>query len=252
MRRLTVAIVLGLILALIGGGLVFAYGRNIDERIADGQETSPVLVASVDLAQGTPTAELVVDRDYEIREIPQAYQAEGVLSDLEDVQGLVLLGPISVGSQLTRIHFGSTSQVAQVEPSDGNIALAVEVGISPGVARYVQVGSFVDLFVTFDAGSEPDSDAEKRTKLFLSTVKVLAVTVADPPDQAEDDSAGIAGSGQQAAGQVIAVLDVSPVNGELIVNSLTLGTIYLALSVEDETHQTPTGVVPEDVINSNR
>jgi Flp pilus assembly protein CpaB len=240
-----------LILALVGAGLVFSYGRNVDERIADGKETSPVLVALADLQLGTPTVELQVDQDYEIREIPNAYQTQGALSSLEDVEGLVLLGPVPTGSQLSRIHFGSTATIAQVRPSEGNIALAVEVGISPGVARYIRVGSVVDLFVTYESGTEEDSFAEKRTKLFLSGVTILAVSIAEPPEEETDDSRGV-GGGQRTTAQVIAVLDVSPANGERIVNSVTLGTIYLALSTADETHRTPSGVIPEDVIRSNR
>jgi Flp pilus assembly protein CpaB len=243
-----------LILALVGAGLVFSYGRNVDERIADGKETSPVLVALADLQLGTPTVELQVDQDYEIREIPNAYQTQGALSSLEDVEGLVLLGPVPTGSQLARVHFGSTATIAQVRPSEGNIALAVEVGISPGVARYIRVGSVVDLFVTYESGTEEESVAEKRTKLFLSGVTILAVSIAEPPEEETEDSRGTrgVGGGQRTTTQVIAVLDVTPANGERIVNSVTLGTIYLALSTADETHRTPSGVIPEDVIRSNR
>ncbi|MGH2768533.1 MAG: RcpC/CpaB family pilus assembly protein, partial [Actinomycetota bacterium] len=155
------------------------------------------------------------------------------------------------------------SKAASITPSPGKIAVAAEMDVSPGVARYVGVGSIVDVFVTYQEGASQgnvsvtqtgpgsatirgQSPATNRTKLFVSGVRVLAVSVAerqqDAPaqDPARDD------------GRVIVVLDVTPPEGEAIVNAVSIGKLYLGLSTPGARHTTPTGVVPDDVVSSNR
>ncbi len=263
MRKLSVTVAVGLIVALVGGGLVFAYGRSVDQRIADGKKTVDVLVALKALAAGTPS--IALDKDTQLRKIPQAYLPEGFIKDLNEVAGQVLVGPLPAGASLNRTHFGSPATVGAVEPTEGNVALAVQVGISPGVARYVRVGSFVDVFVTYSGtgggvglGQQgKPSQSENRTKLFVTGVKVLAVSIAEP--RVEEQTEG--GSGNQnrqaqsresGSSQVIAILDVDPITAERIVNAVSIGELYLALSKQNAGHKTPTGVVPDDVVTSNR
>lgn len=256
MRKLTVTVVVGLVVAMLGAGLVYWYGSRVDERIADGKETTPVLVTKKDLAVGTPSSAL--EPDVETRQIPRAYVPAGAVQRLEDLAGLVLLGPLPAQTQLNKLQFGSPAEVALVEPSQGNIALAVQVGISPGVARYVRVGSFVDIFVTYSGGGAiggqtgAQSVANRRTKLFLSNIRVLAVSIAEQTteQQQQSDQGGVAGRVGTTGSQVIAVLDLTAPESERVVNAVTLGELYLGLSKTK--HTTPTGVVPEDVITSNR
>ncbi len=262
MRKLSVTVAIGLIVALLGGGLVFAYGRSVDKRIADGKKTVEVLVALKPLVAGTPSVAL--DKDTQIREIPRAYVPEGFIKDLSEVAGQVLVGPLPEGASLNRAHFGSPATVGAVEPSEGNVALAVQVGISPGVAWYVMVGMFVDVFVTYTGtgggaglGQQgKPSQSENRTKLFVTGVKVLAVSIAEIREEEASDGNTTTQSSQtrQEAGstQVIAVLDVDPITAERIVNAVSIGDLYLALSKQNAGHKTPSGVVPDDVVTSNR
>ena len=122
--------------------------------------------------------------------------------------------------------------------------------LSPGVARFLQPGSFVDVFVTYDQLATASSStsgvtvqpvnrrASNRTKLFISGVKVLSVSVAPPTTAAGQQERpagafGTAGSTTVTTEGVIAVLDVSPRDAERLVNATTLGQLYLALSQED-------------------
>lgn len=266
MRTLNMTIAIGAIAALIGAGLVFAYGQNVNERIAEGKATTAVMVATEDLAEGTPAEAL--EGSVEVREVPRAYVPAGALRSLEDVAGEVLAGPVAEGAQLTRAQFASPQELALLQPSRGHVAVAVGVDLSPGVARYLQPGSFVDVFVTYDQLATASSSAtgvtvqpvnrraSNRTKLFISGVRVLSVTVAPvPAEQQEQGSAGAFGTGgatTAATDGVIAVLDVSPRDAERLVNAATLGELYLALSQEDARHTTPRGVTPDDVVRANR
>lgn len=255
MKKLNLAIAVGVVVALFGGALVLAYGRNVDAKIARGREMTPVLVATQALVAGASGASL--EDSTEVRQVPKTFLATGVLTSLDAVRTMTLLAPVSSGSQLTRSAFGRPSEVGALKPSTGNVALAVGVDLVPGVARYITAPSMVDLFVTYtgvggsatapgQAGAT-GSLADSRTKLFASGIKVMSVSVAPRPEQAESDKAGSSPAGDQ----VIAVLDVNPTEAERIVNSATLGKLYLGLSGGD-LHVTPAGATPDDVVKSNR
>ena len=254
MRKLNITIIAGLLVALMGAGIVFAYGRSVDKRIAAGRQLVPVVVATSTLEPGMDAA--AVRNATRVAQMPREYVAEGALTDLASVPDVVLRGPVAVGQQLTASSFGTPDAAPLVQPSKGNIALAIEVGLSPGVARYITPGSAVDIFVTFAGGGTavdgaiaPGSgDTDRRTKLFASGVKVLSVSVAPPPVAEGETAAAV----EQPLSQVLAVLDVSPVEAERIVNATTLGKLYLGLSSAVAQHRTPTGVTPADVISANR
>lgn len=240
MRKLNITIVIGALVAVLGAALVLAYGRSVDRRIADGRETRPVLVAKEQLNRGTLAEG--VSRSVELRQVPAAYVPAGALTDLGQVSGLELLGPVPQGGYLSAQQFGAQQGADVVRPGKGKVALAVGVGVTPGVARYVTSGSVVDVFVTYTSGRQ----AAGRTKLFHSGAKVLSVSVAPPTGQEQQDSQG--SGANDAAGQVVAVLEVTPQEAERIVNATTLGSLYLALSADGQEHKTDEGAVPDDVV----
>jgi pilus assembly protein CpaB len=256
-RKLNTTILIGLLVAALGFVLAFAYGRNVDDRVADGKATEEVLVATEALVAGdTPTD--IADK-VESRAIPREYLAEGVIKSLDEVKGLVLLGPLPQDGQLTKAAFGQARDATAVKPSKGNVALAIGVDLTPGVARYITAGATVDVFATYTTGSGTGSQSQreaavKRTKLFVSNVKVMSVTVAEVPKDADDEESTVADSAASVV-EVVAVLDVSPAEAEQIVNAQVLGDIYLALNSVDgkgEEHKTPTGTTPEQVVGANK
>lgn len=249
MRKLNMTIVAGLLVALLGFVLVFAYGSRVDSRVAEGKETVSVLVAASAATAGMTPAEL--GAVLETREVPRLYVAEGALSSLEEVADQVLLGPLAKGAQVTAAQFGAPGVAGMVRPTPGRLALAVGVSLTPGVARYITPGSRVDVFVTYESAAATGDGVNptaQRTKLFATGVKVMSVSVAQREEAAEGEGA------PQEAGQVVAVLDLSPADAEKVVNAATLGSLYLALASDEgepEKHTT-TGVTPEDVVGSNR
>jgi Flp pilus assembly protein CpaB len=256
MKKLNVTIVAGLLVAVVGAALVLAYGMSVDKRIADGRRLVDVVVAVAPIEAGASTD--AVRAATKVEKVPAEYVADGALTTLDGMQAAALRGPVAKGQQLTTSSFGTAENggAALVQPSKGNVALAIEVGLSPGVARYINPGSAVDMFVTYaGGGSETDgsgaaSSTDRRTKLFASGVRVLSVSVAPP--QVTTDESGAVQTTEQNPGRMLAVLDVSPVVAERIVNASELGKIYLALSTDGATHTTQTGVTPADVVNANR
>ena len=257
MRRLNASIVVGLVVAIIGATSVIAYGRNVDRRILRGRQAQTVVVADHALVTGESVAAL--KSAVHTMQVPSAYAVDGALTSLSDVPaGQVLLSDIAKGGQLSRSSFGDPAVAGKLSPAAGDVAVAVQTDISPGVARYLTTGQLVDVFVTYKDVRNADGKvtfASSRTKLFVSGVKVLAVSVA----QAASSGSGSHGvftsspsqDQQQMQDKVIAVLDLSPTDAERLVNAQALGSIYLGYTLKGG-DTTPTGVIPDDVVRSNR
>lgn len=251
MRKLNVSVVVGVIVAVLGAGIVVAYGQSVDKRAAAGKNPVSVLVADSDLAAGTPVSQ--VESSVHVVKMPSSYAVDGALSDAQSLPSTVgshavLTGPLAKGGQLSRSSFADTAVAGHVNPSPGHVAISVETDLSPGVARYLAVGSIVDVFATYHDIRDQSgklTSASNRTKLFASGVKVLAISVAqEPSGNKSSDSTAL-------MDKVVALLDMSPTVAERLVNATTLGDIYLAVTASGH-DTTPTGVLPTDVVTSNR
>ncbi len=248
MRKLNVTIILGVLVAVIGAAIVIAYGRGVQNKVADGKATVPVVVVTQDVPAGTPVTSLGTVT--KISQVPKAYVATGALRTLQDAPaGATLLAPLTTGTQLSKAVFGTAGQAAAsaLRPAAGTVALAVQVGLTPGVARYVGPGSTVDMFLTYAAKGAPGAASGPMTKLFASGVKVLSVSAAAPITP-------VAGQPAQAAptvapDNVLAVLQADPELAQRIVSAVQTGQIYLALDAAgDGAHATSAGVTPESVL----
>lgn len=255
MRKLNITVFVGIVVALIGAGLVFVYGHNVSSKISGGKRTVAVLVADQPLGAGMTAAD--VASHVHVAQIPSAYVVKNAIaapSSLTSAQAssAVLVGAVPQGGQLSTNEFATAAASGRLAPSKGDIALSIETPLSSGVARYLQPGQLVDVFVTYANGGSGasaggSSAVAGRTKLFASGVKVLSVSVAQP-------SSNGANSGTTSSapdGSVIVLLDLSPVNAEKVVNAVTLGSIYLAYTA-NPSDKTPSGATPNDVIRSNR
>src|SRR4051794_30408416 len=97
MRRLNISIVVGIVVAVLGAGIVVAYGQSVDKRVASGKQLVDVLVADSDLEAGTPANE-ITDRVH-VQQVPSSYVATGALDSIGALTGdlpvdSVLAGPI--------------------------------------------------------------------------------------------------------------------------------------------------------------
>jgi Flp pilus assembly protein CpaB len=227
MRKLNVTIIVGIVVAIIGAGLVFYYGHNVDNKISDGKHTVSVLVADQVLGTGMSAGDVV--SHVHVAQIPDAYVVKNAIAATSSLsatgaQTAVLIGTVPEGGQLSYNDFASATDATRLAPSKGNVALSVETPISSGVARYLQPGQMVDVFATYAASS-----AGQATKLFVSGVKVLSVTIADPTtDSTNNSDSNNSDASSTPSGSVVVLLDLSPRDAQKVVNAVSAGTIYLA------------------------
>jgi Flp pilus assembly protein CpaB len=256
MRKLNITVIVGIVVALIGAGLVFVYGHNVDNKISDGKHTVDVLVADQVLGAGMTASDVV--SHVHVAQIPEAYVVKNAIAATTSLtatgaESAVLVGAVPQGGQLSYNDFGSASTSGRLAPSKGDVALSIETPISSGVARYLQPGQMVDVFATYAGGSSGGSGGGQETKLFASGVKVLSVSIANPTTTTGDssDSNNDDSSASTPTGSVVVLLDVSPRNAQKVVNAVTAGSVYLAYttSAHDVTPQTDSS---NTVLASNR
>jgi pilus assembly protein CpaB len=245
MRKLNVSVVVGILVALVGAGLVFIYGHNADNKISAGRHPMSVLVADTALNAGTAAGD--VAGHVHVAQIPAAYVVKGALTSPSalaspSAQRAVLAGSVPEGGQLSLADFAQGAAAGRVQPGKGHIALSVETPVSSGVARYLEPGQTVDVFATYSKSGANQA----KTKLFASAIKVLAVSVNQPESDSADNSAATSPDGQ-----VVVLLDLSPKNAEKVVNAVTVGSIYLAYS-PNRRDKTSSATTPTSVLSSNK
>jgi Flp pilus assembly protein CpaB len=249
MKKLNISVVIGIIVALVGAGLVLVYGRHVNNKIAGGKQTMSVLVADQALAAGASAGSLT--GHVHVAQIPAAYVVKGALSTPTALtnaaaQNAVLVGGVPQGGQLSFMDFAQGAAAGLVSPSKGDVALSVETPLSSGVARYLEPGQLVDVFATY----AQSGGAQSPTKLFASGVKVLSVSVA-APKSGSNDSTDNNSDTSTPSGSVIVLLNLSPEDAQKVVNATTLGSIYLAYT-NNANDKTAQGATPQSVLSSNR
>jgi pilus assembly protein CpaB len=125
---------------------------------------------------------------------------------------------------LLRAHFGSRSAVTSGLPlPEGKMAVTVETGAPEQVAGYVQAGSQVAIFLTYDVvDSNGNTTGIERTRVLIPRVEVLAIGT---NQRARTSTSGSGGG----SGSLLLTLAVNQAEAERLIEGLSHGTLYLAL-----------------------
>lgn len=249
MRRLNITVIAGILAAILGVAIVITYGHSVDKRVADGQATIGVLVATDEIAAGSSASALTTK--VEVKQVPRAYVGVDALPANALTllpKGSVLRVPVAKGTQLTKSSFTTPGAVGSVAgalaPSVGKDGIVVKVGMVPGAAHYVTPGTVVDLYVTYKSvKADPNAyiTTPVVTKLFASSVKVLSIT----PNGTASNAA------VAPTDDVLLVLEADPNLAQRIINAQAVGDLYVGLT-NGEKHTTSNGATPTDVLNGAR
>src|SRR5215212_1100600 len=104
-RRRVVGIVAAVALALIGTYALIAYVNNAGDRAAAGEEVAPVYVAAERIPAGTKSTDLANKVTKE--QVPVKVRADGAVSNLDQVDGLVTSIALLPGEQLATARFST-------------------------------------------------------------------------------------------------------------------------------------------------
>jgi pilus assembly protein CpaB len=245
----TIAVVLALLLAIVATVAIFMYVRGIEERAFEDAELVEVFVAQGPIEAGTSASEAgdagLIARDT----APRGNVPVGAITDLGQIEGLVALERILTGEIVLRERWGSVEDAAVAfEIPDGFEALAVEVGIPPGVAGYIRAGDRVSLIATVAApgatvtdpdGTVTEEQGELRSQYLLQGIEVLAVGQRRT-ETGEDAAPG---------GSVLMTVALEPEDAERLVFAIENASLYFTLLPEDAEPQETPGRTLDDLFS---
>lgn len=170
MDRRKVLLIVAVILALAGAGLVYLYAQGADQRAEKRFDTREVLVAVQDIAPGESASDAAAAGKIQPQAVTEASLVQNYVTGTEELAGLNANTTIYAGEQLDSRKFGGVSESAALPIPEGQIAVAVELTDTARVAGFVSAGSTVGVWLN---GVEEESQ-RPFTRLLLPEVQVLA------------------------------------------------------------------------------
>jgi pilus assembly protein CpaB len=212
-----IAVILAAVLAVVGATLLIFYVRGADERAFDGAKLTEVLIVKDDIASGTAASDLGTSVDLE--SVPSAYVAEGAVTDVSQLKGLVAAVSLKPGEQVLASRFVSPDAFGadggSVAVPKGLQEITVSLDVQRVVGGTLVAGDLVGVF-----GSLPvDNQDVARTQLIESQILVTSVA---------HDATAADSSAPQTSGAVLVSLAVTADQAQRIIYDLEFGQVYLS------------------------
>lgn len=250
MTRRILAAAAAVVLALVAGGAVFLYVRTADARALAGQEAVKTWIAAEPVAAGTSLKSAIDDGLIRPELVALKGVPAGALQDRDLDDDLRATGDIVPGEIILADRFDDEVAVeGRLVVPEGKLAVAVELTDPAKVGQFLNVGSRITVFDTFNVqeadptGNTPAGDRlqerhefTRATRVLLPDVEVLAVgqtttkqTTVDPALAAEP--AGVTQTATQTVTLVTVAVDQA--QAEKLVHGIHTGTLYFALRSGD-------------------
>ena len=211
-----VAIFLGLIAILVANSF-FSGVEERQERIAEQNKLARIVVASQELAFGSPLS----NQNVRLVNWPANSVPAGAFTSLDQVtkENRVALRPLVVGEPVlaSKVSGSDGRAVLSANLPDGALAYAVQINDVLGVGGFVRPGDSVDVLLTRQIPGEGATAADKMTEVIMEAVPVLGI------DQVSDENK------TEPASAKTATLQVDTFGAQKLALSRELGTLSLAL-----------------------
>lgn len=220
-----IAVILAAVLAVVGAVLLISYVRGADDRAFEGAQLTEVLIVKSEIPAGTSGSEL--GNTVDLRSVPVAYVAQGAVTDVADLRGLVAAVSLEPGEQVLASRFvdpesfGANGGTAAVPKGLQEISLSLDAQRVVGGA--LVAGDLVGVYGSL-AGDNADG---ARTQLIETKVLVTSVVAA----KVEQDG--------PPSGAVVVSLAVDGDQAQRIIYQLEFGQVYL--SKQSASVTAPTG-----------
>lgn len=191
MKTRVIGAILALILAGIGAFLLIAYVRGADARAASGAEMVDVFVVQEEIPQGTPGES--VSEFVKSDTIPQRNLADGAVTDLDELAGLVTDAAILPGEQLLEARFIDPLELAargDVPVPEGMQLVSFTLPADRVVGGEISAGNRIGMVGTINRPElEGETDAGAVTQFAFNGVLVTRVQGITLPDPESTDEA---------------------------------------------------------------
>lgn len=205
MDRRKILLVVAVLVAAAGAGLVLLYVQDAEQRAADGVTTQEVLVVTQLIPPGESASDAADAGKVELREVPAAEVVAGATDDGTTFADTIALTTIYPGEQLLTQKFGTVEDI-EGRPTlpipAGKSAITLQMTNATRVTSFTQPGSHVAVYyvppaadgVAATGGEVPASPAssvvEQPACAIESDVLVLGVgsTSIEESTVSEDDA----------------------------------------------------------------
>jgi hypothetical protein len=245
MRSRGLVVAIAVVLAVLAAVGVIVYTSNIRDT-AGKENTTPVIVSNEDIAPNTPLDPLIAQNAFRQLYVPKDGVVEGAVTSVDQLRDLTSSAQILQNEQIPLGRV--TGTISQLAISDGNVGLGLQVDGPAAVNGYIQQGSHVVLYATFNQGTLV---SKQTLKFFLkgSQINRLAQTaggasnpnlirmptdytfqlVPSVPVIAVQNPAADASTGKPTSGTSTFVLDLSPADATNVVFAVDHSTLYMGL-----------------------
>lgn len=228
------AVLIGLLAVLFVNG-VFSGVEKRQEKIAEANRMVRVVVASQDLAFGTP----VSSQNVRLVNWPANSVPSGAFTSIEEAtKARVALRPIVSGEPILASKVSGANGRATLSANlpVGQLAFSIPISEITGAGGFVRPGDVVDVLVTRKIPGEGAQDNDKMTDIVLEAVPVLGI------DQVSDEN-----KTDPAVGKT-ATLQVDTFGAQKLALAGQLGVLTLALrNVADTTTGSRGTVIGRDI-----
>lgn len=205
MNKQLLAVIGALVLAGLGFAAVYAYAQGAENRAFEGTELVPVLRVTAEVP--TKTAASTLAESVETVELPRAAVVDGAITALAEVEGLVTVGVLVPGDQLTVAKFAPAEEVkADAALPEGMQELVVPLSGARLVGGDLVAGDVVGVFTSYADG--------KVTSNPINELLVLEIRAGN--EVAEEGSAG-----------TLVTFAVRTRDAQQIVHAMEFGTVWL-------------------------
>ena len=244
MARRTGLLLLALVVAMMGTGAVFLYVSKADSRALADQKPVSILVAKKTIPAGTSAQQASEGGMLRLAQQARAAVPEDALSDITDVKDLVVVSDVFPGEVLLRPKFVANGSVGALPIPTDKMAVSVELNDPQRVAGFVQPGSEVAIFDTFEVDSADvtatvtgarsvnvrGAKVDRATRLLLPRASVIAVgPVSLRPSSGEDKDDDSTVTDDKPVTTAVLTVAVSATDAEKLVHAAQTGEVYFAL-----------------------
>lgn len=244
MDRRKILLVVAVVVAALGAGLVFVYASGAEDRAKDEVASVRVLVAIKTIPPGESASDAANAGKLLVKEIPADQKLDGATDDGKVFTDSIALTTIYPGEQLLVKKFGTIEDIeaaATLPLPKGKTAITLELTDAGRVGSFTKPGAHVAVYFTPFLGDDPDGDTTGGT-----TGGTDGQSSGDTPDNvvrvspacAIEEDLLVLGVGSQSVDQRPAV---APVEGEVAPQEDTVPVTLLTVAVDSEQASTLIG-----------
>jgi Flp pilus assembly protein CpaB len=170
LRNVVIAVVLGLLAAVLTTVYVTNYRKNVQH----GQQDVGVLVASTNIPAGTSGAAIVSGHMLLRKTIPRTALVPGAISSPDQIARLVSTQDVMVGEQVTASRFGGANELGVRAKLKGTLR-ALQIAADPNqiLAGTLRAGDHVDVVGNMKVESAAGGNTRHYDRVVLRDLLVL-------------------------------------------------------------------------------